>query len=77
MLDDLTSMVLDHLSTSQSTDIITNSIRVNYMKENASVISNQMSIDNSKIIVPSMCDLLSNTISGNKTCADKTVSQKV
>lgn len=72
MLDELTSIVINHLYVSQVTQIQTNSIQVNYYKENISLISNQLSVQGSEIKLTSMCDLL-----GSSSCNNRILTQKV
>jgi hypothetical protein len=72
MLDELTSIVINHLYVSQVTQIQTNSIQVNYYKENISLISNQLSVQDSVIKLTSMCDLL-----GSSSCKNRILTQKV
>ena len=72
MLDDLTSIIVDHLYVSQTTQIQTNSIQVNYYRDNISLASNQMTLQDSQIKLTSFCDLL-----GSSSCNNRIITQKV
>jgi hypothetical protein len=76
MFDDLTTIVMDHMGVDQATDVITASIRVNFVKQNASVMDNNLNIDGSHITIPSMCDLIAKTMKPTETCGDRVISQK-
>jgi len=62
MLSQLTSIIINHMYVSQSTQIQTNSIQANYYRENISLVSNQLNAQGSKIILNSMCNLFNNRI---------------
>ena len=70
----MTKMITNHLSMDQSTEINTQSIRLNYQKSNASSVQDLLSLQDSQINLPSMCDLLANSAGD---CGDKVVIQKV
>jgi hypothetical protein len=72
MLNDLTSIIVDHLYVSQVTQIQTNSIQVNYYRDNISLASNQMNLQDSQIKLTSFCDLL-----GSSACNNRIITQKV
>ena len=72
MLDQLTSIIINHLYVSQSTQIQTNSIQVNYYRDNISLASNKISLQDSEIKFTSFCDLL-----GSSSCNNRIITQKV
>ena len=72
LLNDLTSIIVDHLYVSQVTQIQTDSIHVNYYRDNISLASNQMNLQDSQIKLTSFCDLL-----GSSSCNNRIITQKV
>ena len=76
MFEDLASIVMDHMGVDQTTDVITASIRVNFIKQNASVIDSKIEIEGSQINAPTMCDLIAKTLKPKETCGDRVVSQR-
>jgi hypothetical protein len=72
MLNDLTSIIVDHLYVSQVTQIQTNSIQVSYYRDNISLASSQLNLQDSQIKLTSFCDLL-----GSSSCNNRIITQKV
>ena len=71
MLETLTAMISTHLYVSQNTQIKTASIEANYLKNNVSLLSANQPIQDSKIIIPSFCDIL------KSNCTSRILTQKV
>ena len=74
IFDDLTQMLARHLSLHQSTEIKTPNLQLNFQKSNVSSIQNSLSIQDSDVKLPAMCDLLSKT---DSDCKKSIVYQKV
>ena len=72
MLDKLTSIIINHLYVSQTTQIKTNSIQVIFNRDNISSASDQISLQDSEIKFPSFCDFL-----GISSCNNRILTQKV
>ena len=71
MIDSLTSMISTHLYVSQSTQIKTASIEANYLKNSISDINPLQSIQDNRISISSLCELL------NSDCSNRIITQKV
>ena len=76
MFDDMTSMVSQHLYVSQTTQITTDSIQANFLKNNISAFENSQSLLDCQINVPSFSDLLSNSGSSNQIVTQKVMKNE-
>lgn len=75
MINNLTTMISQHLSVGQESKIKTASIEVNFKRTNASDLNNQLNLDGSEIKMPSVCDVLKTPTDSN--CEGKVVTQQV
>lgn len=75
MIDNLTTIISQHLGVGQETKIKTASIEVNYKRTNASELNNQLDVDGNEIKMPSVCDILKD--SDDPNCERKIVTQQV
>ena len=71
MFENLTSMMSSLMFTDQLSQIKTASIEANFIKKNISAIDNQQSVQDCRISVQSVCDLL------NSPCENRVITQKV
>ncbi len=71
MIDSLTSIVSTHLYVGQLTQIKSTTIEANYLKNSISDINPLQSIQDNRISISSLCDLL------NSDCSNRIITQKV
>jgi len=75
MISNLTTMISQHLSVGQESNIKTASIEVNFKRTNASDLNTQLNLDGNDIKMPSVCDILKTPTDSN--CEGKVVTQQV
>ena len=75
MIEKMTKMVSNHLVTSQSTEIKTLKMMVNFEKNNISALKTSFDIKDGQVSLPSFCDLMINVPFAD--CKNKIVTQKV
>lgn len=77
LIDDLTRLTIKQMFNSQSFQINTKAIQVHFKKNYASLLSNQIELeDNSQVRLEStLCDLLH--ITSKYECSNKLVTQRV
>lgn len=63
----LFTIINSHLHFGQSIQVETPSIQAYYVKNNVSMLSNELSVQNCKITIPSFCSLLNSECDVNKT----------
>ena len=75
MIEEMTKMVSNHITTNQSTEIKTLNMLVNFEKNNISVLKESIVMNDGQVNLPSFCDLFVNVPDSN--CENKIVTQKV
>ena len=73
MLLDMTSMINDHLALSETAQIKTPSVEINFVRNNITNLEKVINIQGSKINLPSFCDL----IASNDSCESTIIRQQV
>ena len=72
LLDDLASILINHLYVSQVTQVQTQSIQAYFYRENISLAKTQLNSQGSQIKFSSFCELL-----GSVSCNNRILTQKV
>ena len=75
MIEEMTKMISNHITTNQSTEIKTLNMLVNFEKNNISALKESIVMNDGQVNLPSFCDLLVNV--PNLNCENKIVTQKV
>ena len=73
MFFNLTNIISSHLYVSQAIQVKSSSIQADFQKSNVSALSNSQRMQDTQIIIPSFCDLLSST----SDCSNQIITQKV
>ena len=73
MFFNLTNIISSHLYVSQAIQVKSSSIQADFQKSNVSALSNSQRMQDTQIIIPSFCDLLSST----SDCSSQIITQKV
>ena len=76
MLDNLTTMIAQQMFISQSVQIKTNSIEVNFLKDYASNIPNNVDIQDCAIRSNSICEMIADSFP-NTICENIVILQRV
>lgn len=66
-------MIADHLGVSESAQIKTASVEMNFVRNNVTNLANSLTIQDGKIILPSFCEMLQY----NENCDSKIIRQQV
>ena len=75
IMNDITQIVINHLTLNETTEFKTQNMKLTYEKNNVSEVKLLDKIDDAKIIKPSFCDLFSNL--NNMNCQNQIITQKV
>jgi len=73
MLNDINSMIGDHLGVSESAQIKTASVEMNFVRNNVTNLANSLTIQGGSIVLPSFCEMLS----FNENCGSTIIRQQV
>jgi len=77
LLDDLTFMIITHMHTSQLVQMESDSVKVGFLKNYASLLSNHLFLqDSSQIkLYSTICNLLG--LTSQDECSNKVITQRV
>ena len=73
ILLDMTSMINDHLAISETAQIKTPSVEINFVRNNITNLDKFINIQGSRISLPSFCEMIAN----NDSCESTIIRQQV